>query len=225
MKHLSIPLKATMALLTIIVMTACVPGQPTPSADEIAAAIETAVAETVEAQGQVATSVALTVAAREAEADAAATAAEPAFTPTPLPTLTPVLPTATPLTISGGGGGSSGGGGGGSSSYAYSCDIIHQRPQDNTEFKRTNTFDVRFAILNTGTATWEKGKDLVLLADHGALVVPFTMMELPYDLKPGEYWEIGPFDAVAPNDPGHYVIDFKLEGGFCYPYVAFDVVR
>ena len=116
-------------------------------------------------------------------------------------------------------------GGGGSSSYAYSCYIIRQRPIDNTEFKRTNTFDVTFAILNNGTSTWEAGKDLTLLGNPGnTLINPPGTIELP-EMKPGDVFTVGPFDAQAPDDPGHYVIDFKLQGGFCYPYVAFYVVR
>jgi hypothetical protein len=178
----------------------------------------------MEAQGQIATAVALTVAAQ----DTAAAAALPTATPSPfaLPTLTPVLASATPFptnTSSGGGGG--GGGGGGSSTYKFSCDIIRQRPIDNTEFKRQNTFDVTFAILNNGTETWEAGKDLRLLGNPGrTLINPPGAIELP-KMKPGDVFTVGPFDAQAPDEPGRYVIDFKLEGGFCFPYVAFYVVR
>lgn len=224
MKRLSIPLRMTFVLPAIVLLVACVPGAPIPSAEEIQAAINTSVAQTVEAEGKIATSVALTVAAR----DAAGPLPTATPTSTPFPSLTPVLPTATPLSLpggSGGSGGSSGGGSGGSATYAYSCDIVHQRPIDNTEFKRNHTFDVTFGILNNGTATWQKGLDLTLLKDHGVLSPAFTVLELPNDLKPGEVWDIPVYDAAAPDEPGHYVIDWKLEGGFCYPYVAFNVVR
>ena len=228
MKRLSIPLRLVTTALAITMLVACGPGeQPGPSQEEIDAAINTSVAQTIEAQGAIATSVAMTVAAKEAETAAALpTATLPA---TPLPTLTPILATATPFPTStgsgGSGGGGSSGGGGGSTTYSYSCDIIHQRPIDNTEFKRTNTFDVTFAILNNGTATWEAGKDLVLLGNPGnTLNNPPGTIELP-EMEPGDIFTVGPFDAQAPDTPGHYVIDFKLEGGFCYPYVAFDVVR
>jgi hypothetical protein len=177
---------------------------------------------TIEAQGQVATSVAMTVAAQETET----AAAMPSETPSPLvpPTLTPVLTTATPFPTSTSSG-SGGGGGGGTTSARFSCDIIRQRPIDNTEYKRTNTFDVTFAILNNGSATWEAGKDLVLLGNPGpTLVNPPGTIELP-KMEPGDVYTVGPFEAMAPDDPGRYVIDFKLEGGFCYPYVAFYVVR
>jgi len=226
MKRLSIPLRVTFTLLVVAMLVACAPGQATPNAEEVAAQVATSVAMTIEAQAQIATSVALTVEAQQADEPAAALpTAIP--TETPVPTLTPVLNTATPVTLAAPGGGSGGtsGGGGGYTQYEYSCDIIRQRPQDNTEYKRTNTFDVSFAILNNGTKTWAAGKDLVLLGNPGnTLKNPPGTIELP-EMEPGDVFSVGPFDAEAPDDPGHYVIDFKLEGGFCYPYVAFYVVR
>jgi hypothetical protein len=219
------PLRLASLLLAFTFLAACAPAvAPTTSPELIEEQVATSVAMTVEAQGQIATSVAETVAAQETEPPV-----EPTETPTPVPppaTNTPVLPTATPLSTAGSSSGGSGsGGGGGSSSAKLSCDIIRQRPIDNTEFKRTNTFDVTFAILNNGTDTWEAGKDLVLLGNPGAtLLNPPGTIELPR-MEPGDVFTVGPFDAQAPDDPGRYVIDFKLEGGFCYPYVAFYVVR
>jgi Ig-like domain from next to BRCA1 gene len=226
MKRLSIPLRLVSTVLLIALMAACTPtGGPTPTPIDIEGKVATSVAMTLEAQGQIATSVAETVAAQAS----ATAAAMPSETPTPVPppsTVTPVLPTATPFGTGGSSSGGSGGsGGGGTTTYSYSCDIIHQRPIDNTEFKRTNTFDVTFAILNNGTATWDAGKDLVLLGNPGGtLINPPGTIELP-KMEPGDVFTVGPFDAQAPDDPGRYVIDFKLEGGFCYPYVAFYVVR
>jgi hypothetical protein len=229
MKRLSIPLRLAFVMLVITLLAACGPGEIPAglSPEEVEAAINTSVAQTVEAQGEIATSVAMTVEAKEAEAEAAQPSPEPS--PTLVPTLTPVLPTATPFptSASSGGSGGSGGssGGGGTTTYSYSCDIIRQRPIDNTEYRRTHTFDVTFAILNNGTATWEAGKDLVLLGNPGStLIAPPGTIELP-KMEPGDVFTVGPFDAVAPDAPGHYVIDFKLEGGFCYPYVAFDVIQ
>lgn len=225
MKRLFIPLRLASMLLVITLLAACGPGLPaTPNQEEVDAAISTSVAQTIEAQGEIATTVAMTVAAGVTET--AAAMPEAPQSPTPLPTITPVLATATPFPTSTSSSGSSGsGGGGGTSSYEYSCDIIRQRPIDNTEFKRTNTFDVTFAILNNGTATWEAGKDLVMLANAGNTIInPPGTIELP-EMKPGDIFTVGPFDAQAPDAPGHYVIDFKLQGGFCYPYVAFYVVR
>jgi len=225
MIRLANPLRLAFALLVIVLLTACAPGEEPSSPADIEATVDASVAQTMEAQGQIATFVALTVAAQ----DTATAAARPTDTPVPaepLPTFTPSLPTATPFSVappSGGGGG--GGGGGGSTTYEFSCDIIRQRPRDNTEYKRAHTFDVSFAILNNGTATWDAGKDLVLLGNPGnTLIAPPGLIELP-KMEPGDVFAVGPFDAEAPDEPGHYVIDFKLEGGFCYPYVAFNVVR
>jgi len=224
MKRLSIPLRLASMSLAVALLAACAPATVQgPSPAEVEGQVATAVAQTIEAQGQIATSVAMTVAAKDAET----AAAQPAATssPTLVPTSTPVLVTATPFptsTSSASSGGSSSGGG--TTSYAFSCDIIRQRPIDNTEYKRNNTFDVSFAILNNGTSTWEAGKDLVLLADHGILTTPFSTLELP-KMEPGDVFSVGPYDAKAPDSLGHYVIDFKLEGGFCYPYVAFNIVR
>jgi len=225
MKRLSNPLRLAFALLVISLLVACAPGQPTPDPAEIEAAIQTSVAQTVEAQGEIATSVAMTVAAKEAE-DAASQPTATSVPPTAVPTLTPVLPSATPFptnTSSSGGGGSSSGGGG-TGTYEYSCDPdIQKRPFDNTEFKPGDHFDVKFTIKNTGTSAWEAGKDLVLLGNAGnTLVAPPGTIQLPR-MEPGDLFAVGPFDAIAPADSGHYVVDFKLEGGFCYPYVAFNV--
>jgi hypothetical protein len=152
MKRLSTPLRFAFTLLVITLLGACLPGGQGPSSEEIAQQIGTAVAQTIEAQGQIATSVALTVAAQQAEEEG------PLPTPTliraePLPTLTPILPTATPFVIapstSGGGGG--GGGGGTNPSAEYSCDIIRQRPIDNTEFRRKHTFDAQQRHCNLGS--------------------------------------------------------------------------
>jgi hypothetical protein len=217
-------MRLTFALLIIVLLAACAPGEEPPSPVDVEATVNASVAMTMEAQGQIATSVAMTVAAQETEAARALPTAT-LVPPQPLPTLTPILPTATSFAVTPSSGGGGGGGGGGSTTYEYSCDIIRQRPRDNTEFMRAHTFDVSFAILNNGTATWDAGKDLVLLGNPGnALTVPPGIIELP-KMEPGDVFTVGPFDAVAPDEPGRYVIDFKLEGGFCYPYVAFYVVR
>jgi Ig-like domain from next to BRCA1 gene len=227
MKRLSIPLRLVFTILAITLLAACAPGEVTPSPVDVEATVNAAVAQTMEAQGQIATSVALTVAAQAAETAAAQPTATPVpAEPLPLPTLTPILPTATPFTVASSGGGG-GGGSGGSASAEYSCDPdIRKRPFDNTEFHRKDTFDVIFTIKNTGTKTWDAGKDLVLLGNPGStLSIPTGfVVELP-KMEPGDLFTVGPFDAQAPDDPGHYVVDFKLEGGFCYPYVAFNVVR
>lgn len=226
MKRWSIPIRLVSLLLAFTLLAACAPQTvPTTSPELIEEDVATSVAMTIEAQGQIATAVAQTVAAQETEPPVEVPTET--ATPVPPPTLTPVLASATPFTTGGSSSGGSGGssGGGGSTTAKLSCDIIRQRPIDNTEYKRTNTFDVTFAILNNGTSTWDAGKDLVLLGNpEGTLINPPGTIELP-KMEPGDVFTVGPFDAQAPDAPGRYVIDFKLEGGFCYPYVVFYVVR
>jgi hypothetical protein len=223
MNRLSIPLRLALTVLVITLLVACAPGEPAPSPEEIEAAIETAVAMTVEAEGEIATSVAMTVAARESEAAAAMPLPTATQTPTPepLPTLTPVVATATPFTVAPSSGG--GGGGGGSGTAKYSCDPdLGKRPFDNSEFRPNDTFDIKFTIMNTGTATWPAGYDLVY--HSGPFMAPAfpAFIELP-EMKPGDKFSVGPYDAFAPAEEGFHVMTFKLQGGFCYPYVAIIV--
>jgi hypothetical protein len=226
MKRLSIPLRLASVLLAFTLLVACAPGEEPTSSVDIEGTVQASVAMTMEAQGQIATSVAETIEAREAEA-LAALPTPTLVPPQPLPTLTPILPTATPFTVVSSSGGGGGGGGSGSSGAGadFACDVIRQRPRDNTQFVRTHTFDVSFAIKNTGTKTWDAGKDLILLGNPGGtLIAPPGIIQLP-KMEPNDIFEVGPFDAAAPDEPGFYVIDFKLEGGFCYPYVRFEVIR
>ena len=58
MKRLFNPLRLVLVLLAITVLVACAPGVQPPSQEEIDAAIKTSVAQTIEAQGEIATSVA-----------------------------------------------------------------------------------------------------------------------------------------------------------------------
>ena len=220
MKRLSIPLRVIFTLLVIAILAACAPGEQPPSAEELAAQVATSVAMTIEAQGQIATSVALTVAAQETEAAEVPPTVTP--TPTQIPTITPVLVTETPVTLvapSGGGGG----GGGGSSTPKLSCDPdIRKRPIDNSEYRPGDTFDIKFTIKNTGTATWPAGYDLTYYSGPKLAPAFPAIIELP-ELKPGEMFAVGPYDAFAPAEEGKYVMTFKLQSGFCWPYIAITV--
>jgi len=191
-------------LLLAGMVAACVPAQPTPSADEIRA--------------QIATAVAMTITVQNAQTESALpTATETAtLTPTALPTLTPVLPTATPFVIAPPPSSS----GGGSSRAAYSCDFT-QRPFDKTVFLPGDPFDVKWVITNTGTKTWEAGKDLKYFS--GPLMTSATLIELP-EMKPGATFSVT-LDANAPSELGFHVMTWVVEGGLCYPYVAIQVAR
>jgi hypothetical protein len=195
----------SLMLVAVFVLAACAPQQaaPTVDTDEIANQVMTAVASTVEV-----------LQAQTAAAEPSATAT---FTPVPS-TETPILPSATPFVIASPTKSSSGGGGG-TTTYSYACDVIRQRPRDNTVFKPGDSFDVKWTIINTGTATWDAGYDLVY--SSGPLMTNATSFQLP-KMEPGDQYSIV-MDAAAPMEKGHQVMAWKLQGGFCWPYVAIDV--
>jgi hypothetical protein len=212
--------KAIQAMTTLLILAlftgACSPTvtgqqtdqqiQNTQDPQSIQSDIETAVAQTVEAQNQIATSVAQTVAAQATD------------TPTPtatlfsLPTVTPFV-ISTPTIISGNGGG------GVPPKAEYSCDVIHQRPYDNQEFLHGQEFDIKWTILNTGTKTWPAGYDLKYLS--GPLMTNAGAQELP-QMAPGDQFSVV-FDAVAPEEPGFHVMTWIVQGQLCYPYIAIIV--
>ncbi len=180
--------------------------QSVQNAQNVQADIETAVAQTVEAQNEVGTLVAQTM------------AAQATLTPTPTATLF-ALPTVTPFVIStptnrpGGGGGSS------PAKADYSCDIIHQRPYDNSEFLHGQKFDIKWTILNTGTKTWPAGYDLKYYS--GPKMTNAGIVQLP-QMAPDDQFSVV-FDAVAPDETGLQVMTWVIEGQICFPYIAIIV--
>ena len=201
---------AFITLATAVLAVACGPGQPPPDVDDIVHDVETSVAATVYA-------IQTGTAAAQPPVTATFT---PTFTLTA--TFTPAVPSATPFVItpptsSGGGGG---GGGGGSTTATYSCDPdIGKRPRDNSEYAPGDDFDIKWTILNTGTATWPDGTDLTYFS--GPMMTGAAGLELPA-LKPGDSYSVV-FDAQAPMQSGFHVMTWKVQGGFCYPYVAIRV--
>jgi len=198
-----------------VLMVACAPSQPTINPEDVQSQIDTAVAQTMAAQGQIATYVAQTMEAQK-----------PLETPTPtgtstlIATLTPIGLTVTPLSTSTSSGGG-GGGGGGTTTYKYACDPdLHKRPHDNTVYLPGESFDYKFTIKNTGTDTWPAGKDLTFFS--GNITTNFTAIELP-EMEPGDMFSVGPYEAYVPDKKGRQVMTFKLEGGWCWPYIAINV--
>lgn len=195
-------------LVAVFFLAACTPQQVAP-----------ATVDTDQIANQVMTAVAATVSVGQTQTQVAMPTATVTFTAVP-PTETALLPTATPFVIPTATRSSSGGGGGGTTVYTYACDPdIQKRPRDNAVFKPGDSFDVKWTIVNTGTATWVSGYDLVYYS--GPQLTGATSFQLP-QLKPGEKWSIV-MDAVAPMTKGNYVMTWKLQGGFCYPYVAITV--
>lgn len=201
-------------ILTAFLAAACLPGQ---NPQEVQAQVETAVAQTMEAQQQIENSVAQTVQAQNALASPTV-AFTPTLTSTPIlfPTLTPIVATVTPITVSSGGGGS----GGSVTKAQYSCDVIHQRPFDNSEVIHDGQFDIRWTILNTGTKTWDPGVDVKYFS--GPQMSAVTLIEIPVAMEPGDQYDID-LDGIAPSEKGFQVMTWVVQGPYCYPYVAIIV--
>ncbi len=215
------------ALAAALMLSACIPSVSpagsTIDATEAAALVETAVAQALDAQ---ATQIAGSVPEASPTAVATNTPIPAPATLTPVPTITPLVLAATATTASGGGGG--GGGGGGTITYPDACDegvSATKKPYDLTEMHPGQPFDIQFTIVNTGTTTWAKGKDLFHVDGPDMTTAGFPFVELP-EMKPGDSFTVGPYDAVAPAANKNQVnqgMYFKLEGGFCWPYILITV--
>lgn len=196
---------AGLLIVLILALAACAP-QPTPSgpgAEEVEAMIATSVAQTI---------VSYTQTQAAAIPPTATETATPTVTLSPFPSLTP-FPTSTPIPL--------GGGIPVTVAVPYACSVINKTPFDNAVFKRNEDFDVKFWLMNIGSREWNKGLDLHY--ESGAdLLTAHTIYELP-EVKPGQM--MGPyiFDARTPRKPGTYTMTFKLQGGFCYPYIKIVV--
>ncbi len=192
--------------VTLSVLSACAP-RPTmagPSAQEVKATIGASVALTLTAHAQTQAAI---------PSPTPSDTATPTVIMTSFPTLTP-FPTSTQF-IPGVGSVPP------TSSAAYACSAANKSPFDNTVFKRNQDFDIRLWLVNIGNHKWEKGIDL--LYDSGTnMLTTKIRYELP-TVNPGEM--VGPFifDAQAPRKPGTYTMTFKLQGGFCYPYIQIIV--
>lgn len=205
-------------LAGMLLLAACAPA-PAPTQDP------------AEVQRQIQEAVALTVSAQSAQTEQAqALIPEPTNTPLPTqteavpPTPTSLIPTATPFVVvpppttapsTGGGSGFT------PVKPEYACDVIHQRPYDDTVYKAGATFDIKWTIVNTGTKSWVKGLDLKYNYGPEMTAPGDSPVELP-EMKPGDQFEVI-LDATAPNEQGTQVMNWMLEGGFCYPYVRIIV--
>ena len=211
---------AYLFLAAMLLLVACVPTSTnngaTIDATQAAEMIEDAVAQALGAQ---ATQNAETIPQPTATLAVTNTAIPAQATLTPFPTITPLVLVSTATPVSSGGG-----------SYTpkeYDCVIVSSQPPPTSAsvFNKNATFDINITIKNTGTAVWPAGYDLTFHNSASSTnLAPGTSIfrELP-EVLPGETYTIGPFDGVAPDKKGHYVMTFRLEGEFCWPYVYIDV--
>ncbi len=226
--------KSLFAVLVLaVLLTACLPAQP--SQDQVQSTVQSSVAQTMQAQNQVSTFVALTVQAgqpvgTETQQPGANDTPTPTPTETSLVTLTPILiESVTPAPVSGGGG------------YhyvppaAWSCDPdIDKRPLDsNPPYAPGDHFLIKWTLLNTGTQTWPAGLDLTWFSVRSAGIAPTPMnppqistitgpIELP-EVKPNHTYQVPTMEGIAPNLTGRWVLTWKLQGGWCFPYVIVNV--
>lgn len=215
------------SLLVIIILAALLAGcgAPGQSPEAIQAQVNTAVAQTLEVEDQIAKSVVLTV---DAQVPLSTPTAEvvPTVTPITIPTFTPVVPTVTPVAIIP----PSGGGSGGASSpksKIYSCAIVSEKPYDGASFRPGDSFDKSWTIKNTGSATWEAGWEFEYKG--GEDMSPTGDFLIGQQVKPGgTITLVIEVDApkITQKDSGKvFVMTWSLNNGshFCTPFVAIKV--
>ncbi len=202
-----------------LLLSACV---PTPAANDSVTIDATQAAQMVEdavkkaLDGQATQNAANQPAPTATLPPATVTAIPAPETETPIPTVTAIVipATATAVPASGGTGWDG----------KYRCDVISKQPRDNTKLSAGDSFDIRFTIINRGSVTWPAGTDVKYAYNTDMTTGGVNRAEIPVALGPGESYEIGPFDAIAPAQSGHYVMGFMVEGvANCTPYVAIDV--
>jgi hypothetical protein len=180
----------------------CVLTQPAPEPEQFTDQVATSVALTLTAQP--------TISSTDTPLPTATEPPTPTETATALPT---IPPTSTPVT-----------------KPDYACDIINQRPRDDTIFERNEDFDVKWTIVNTGTHTWEE--ETYLEYQSGPKMTEIRKVLLPR-LRPGEEHEVI-LDAVAPDELDRQIMVWAVYGPgaighttywMCYPYVRIIVER
>ena len=220
------------SLLVIIILAALLAGcgAPGQSPEAIQVQVNTAVAQTLEVEDQIAKSVVLTV---DAQVPLSTPTAEvvPTATPITIPTFTPVVPTVTPVAIippsGGGSGGSSSGGASSPKSKIYSCAIVSEKPYDGASFRPGDSFDKSWTIKNTGSATWEAGWEFEYKG--GEDMSPTGDFLIGQQVKPGgTITLVIEVDApkITQKDSGKvFVMTWSLNNGshFCTPFVAIKV--
>lgn len=191
----------------------------------LAACAPAATTSPEQVQAQVETSVALTVQAGSAQTAAVAqslTSQAPAATATVSPTAivldlpTDPVATVTPFVVTPPSGSS--GGSVPAAPVQYSCSWREVKPKINL-FKPGDGFNVEWVITNTGTKTWPSKLDFNFFA--GTQMSSYTGQELP-PLKPDDTVTID-FGATAPIKPGFYAMEFKVQGGLCFPSLQIEV--
>ncbi len=205
--------KAMLVVLAMgLLLTACAPAPS--NTDQLQGQIATSVAMTVQAQaGGIAEAVLSTLTAQAPTAT---------LSPTPIPLNLPAtntpFPTATAFVVTPP---PSGGGSVDVPQALYSCSVREVQPRTNVFHPGDSAIKVVWVITNTGTKDWAAGKDFEFVS--GTALSSYRGQEFPA-IKSGDSITIS-FSATAPTKPGYYGMQFKLEGGFCWPALNIQVVR
>jgi hypothetical protein len=110
----------------------------------------------------------------------------------------------------------------------YVCDIINQKPFDDTSFRPGDSFDIKWTIVNIGTQKWEN--ETYLEYQSGPQMTEETQIKLPR-LKPGGQYDVV-LDATAPSESGMQIMVWAVNGPgtvkdssywMCYPYARIIV--
>ena len=102
----------------------------------------------------------------------------------------------------------------------YACSFAEVKPLYNV-FKPGDYIDFVWLITNTGTKQWPSALDLDFV--NGTHISPYVGEELP-QLKPGERVTVS-FEGNAPDEPGFYHMNFKVQGGLCFPFTDIEVIK
>lgn len=108
---------------------------------------------------------------------------------------------------------------------SYSCDVISQKPADDTIYGSGTDFDVKWTIKNSGTQRWKEAT--ILKYQSGPKLTDVSKITLPR-LKPGEDTVVI-LDATAIGKSGTRQVmvwavigpdsDGAAKYWMCYPYV------
>lgn len=204
-------LKKFLLLTTFaLLLAACLPSAPQPV--DVQSQVNTAVAQTMEANSRIAESVALTVAAHQPlnspTPEASATfEIVPIFTDTPLPTFTP-FPTNTsapaPVNVQ----------------VPYSCFVTTVRPDYLEVIKAGSNFEIRWIVKNTGTNTWDSGVDVKFAG--GTNFTDRERVEINKTMAPGDTFKIS-ITGKAGKKTGVQQMSWIVENARCFANVAITV--
>jgi len=191
-------------ITTTFLIVACVLGQPAGNSEQFANLVTTSVAQTL-------TAFPTNMPTPTNTLSPTSTETIPPIQFTALPTF--VLPTSTPA---------------GTAKTDYMCDIINQRPFDDTEFRPGDSIDIKWTIVNTGTQKWEDGTYLEY--QSGPQMTEETQVKLPR-LKVGKQYDVV-LDATVPSESGTQIMVWTVVGPgtikdstywMCYPYIRIKV--